>query len=206
MELFYAATVITLGDGKKTPFWHAPWLHGKRPIDVAPLIYESSKRKSWRVAQALDGDAWIAKIDLQKPFTLDHFLQFVDLWTMLNTIHLDPDRADDITWKLTGNGQYSSKSAYAMQFFGSTYSTLHKTIWKVWAPPKVKFFAWLANQNRIWTADRLEKRGWPNCGLCPLCKQCVETVEHLFVHCYFTNRIWRSIMLGPTTPSPGGGT
>jgi hypothetical protein len=28
MEIFYASTSITLGNGKKTPFWHAPWLNG----------------------------------------------------------------------------------------------------------------------------------------------------------------------------------
>jgi hypothetical protein len=25
--------------------------------------------------------------------------------------------------------------------------------------PKIKFFAWLAIQNNLWTVDRLEKRG-----------------------------------------------
>jgi hypothetical protein len=48
MELFYTATIITVGNGMKTPFWHAPWLEGKRPIDIAPLIFASSKRKNGR--------------------------------------------------------------------------------------------------------------------------------------------------------------
>jgi hypothetical protein len=30
MELFYAPSDITREDGKKTPFWHAPWLGGKK--------------------------------------------------------------------------------------------------------------------------------------------------------------------------------
>jgi hypothetical protein len=67
------------------------------------------------------------------------------------------------------------------------------TVWKVWAPPKVKFFAWLAMQNRVWTADRLAKRGWPNCGLCPLCKQVQESVDHLIFQCRVTVRIWGMI-------------
>jgi hypothetical protein len=28
MEILYAATTIALGNGQKTPFWHAPWLGG----------------------------------------------------------------------------------------------------------------------------------------------------------------------------------
>jgi hypothetical protein len=108
---------------------------------VAPLIYESSKRKNWKVAQALHQDAWIAKIDLQCTFSLDHFMQFVDLWTRLTTIHLNPGVSDEISWKLTENGLYSTKSAYEMQFFGSTTSPLNKMVWKAWAPPKINFFA-----------------------------------------------------------------
>jgi hypothetical protein len=38
---------------KKTPFRHAPWLDSRKPIDIAPLIYESSKRKNLTVSQAL---------------------------------------------------------------------------------------------------------------------------------------------------------
>ena len=48
----------------------------------------------------------------------------------------------------------------------------------------------LATQNRIWTADALHRRGWPNCGLCPLGKQTMESIDHLFVHCRFTHHLW----------------
>jgi hypothetical protein len=52
MELFYAATTITIGNGNIAPFWHSPWLNGKKPKDIAPLIYEASTRKKWSVKQA----------------------------------------------------------------------------------------------------------------------------------------------------------
>jgi hypothetical protein len=190
MEIFYAATTITLGNGKKTPFWFAPWLEGRKPIDIASLIFAISKRKNWKVSQALCEDAWVTKIALESSFTMEHLSQFIDLWTLISNISLVLEQEDDIVWKLTPDGQYSAKSAYELQFMGATLSSMDKTVWKVWAPPKVKFFAWLANQNRIWTADRLTKRGWPNCGLCPLCKQCTETIDHLLVHCRYTTRLW----------------
>jgi hypothetical protein len=37
----------------------------------------------------------------------------------------------------------------------------------------------------------LRKRGWDNCGFCPLCKQTEESNNHLFVHCRFTTRVWK---------------
>ena len=57
-------------------------------------------------------------------------------------------------------------------------------------PPKFKFFSWLILQNRVWTADRLERRGWPNGKTCPLCRREDETARHLFFTCRFTIRIW----------------
>ena len=71
---------------------------------------------------------------------------------------------------------------------------MDRMVWKVWVPPKVKFFSWLALQDRIWTANRLERRGWPNCGLCPLCKREQETGAHLFFKCRYTIRLWRAII------------
>jgi hypothetical protein len=144
MDIFYTATEISLGNGNKTPFWQAPWLHGRRPIDVAPLIFEISKRKNWVVAKALHGNSWVAKIDLEKNFTIEHFNQFLELWTHLSTIHLNELVEDDISWRLASNGQYSAKSAYEVQFLGLIKSLMYDTVWKARAPPKTKFFFCMA--------------------------------------------------------------
>jgi hypothetical protein len=190
MNIFYAATIITLGNGCKTSFWHAPWLHGRAPKDIAPKLFESSKRKKWKVSQALLNDAWLSKIDWGMVLDGELISQFVELSQLTNNVHLQHDLEDTIVWKLTKDGHYTAASAYKLQFFGLIHSEMNNVVWKAWAPPKCKNHAWLALQNRLWTADRLEKRGWPNCGLCPLCKQTMESANHLFVHCRFTRRIW----------------
>jgi hypothetical protein len=46
MDIFYAATTTTLGNGQKSPFWQAPWLDGRKPTEIAPLIFAKSKRKN----------------------------------------------------------------------------------------------------------------------------------------------------------------
>ncbi|KAK1649450.1 hypothetical protein QYE76_067255 [Lolium multiflorum] len=109
----------------------------RKPIDVAPLIYAVSKRKNWKVSHAMNGEAWISKITLDASFSLDHFSQFVDLWSLISTINLTPEVEDDITWRLTPSGNYTAKSAYELQLLGSTASPMNKTIWKAWAPPKL---------------------------------------------------------------------
>ena len=62
LNFFYASTTIKVGNGVKTPFWESPWLLGRKPKDTAPLIYESSSRKHWKVRETLKENVWILKI------------------------------------------------------------------------------------------------------------------------------------------------
>jgi hypothetical protein len=194
MNIFYAATTITLGNGKKTPFWDAPWLNGRAPKEIAPKIFESSKRKKCKVEQAIVNRYWIASITIDNTFSETHLAQFIELWQLVNGVQLQSGVEDSVVWKLTANGQYSAASAYNLQFLGLVQSAMNTIVWKAWATPKAKHHAWLAFQNRLWTADRLEKRGWANCGLCPFCKQTTESTDHLFVHCRFTVRLWELLI------------
>ena len=85
-------------------------------------------------------------------------------------------------------------SAYNAQFEGLTFSSMPDAVWKNWAPPKCKLFVWLILQNRVWTSDRLQRRGWPNCGRCQLCNREAETGPHLFFKCRYTLRIWNEVI------------
>jgi hypothetical protein len=136
MDYFYAATTIALGNGRKTPFWEAPWLDGRIPKDIAPKIYECCARKNRTVSQAIHENAWIRKLKLDKAFSLEHLTQLVELWSLVNNVQLQDEVDDDILWKFTNNGHYSVVSAYKMKFLGLVQSSMYKIIWKAWAPPK----------------------------------------------------------------------
>lgn len=79
-----------------------------------------------------------------------------------------------------------------MQFEGGTYSFLPLTVWHVWAPAKCKFL-WLMLQDRIWTADRLQQREWPNEYFCQFCFRNLETSFHLFCECPAVRSIWNQV-------------
>jgi hypothetical protein len=139
--------------------------------------------------QAISGSSWVRNISLETPLSPTHISQFVELWSLVHNVQLNEEDEDDITWNLMDNGQYSASSVYEAQFFGLVYSDMYTLVWKAWATPKAKHHAWLALQDHLWTADRLEKRGWPNCGLCPFCNQVLESTNHLFVNCRFSIHI-----------------
>jgi hypothetical protein len=101
---------------------------------------------------------WISNIKRDATLAVPHIREYLRRWEHLDGVQLIEENEDSIVWNLTSNGEYSSASAYEAQFFGATLTCFNKLVWKNWAPPKVKFFAWLAIRNRLWTAGRLEKK------------------------------------------------
>jgi hypothetical protein len=91
-----ATTFASLGNGRKTPFWHAPWLEGKRSRDIAPKFFEICKRKNWKVSQALHDDEWITKLSGEATLSLQHLTQFVQLWALIQNVNLVEHTEDDI--------------------------------------------------------------------------------------------------------------
>jgi hypothetical protein len=86
MEILYAATIITVGNGKKTPFSHGPWLGGQKPIDIAPSPSELES------GQTLHGNAWVRNVDLEQDFSIEQLSQFVELWGCIDNFQPQPRR------------------------------------------------------------------------------------------------------------------
>jgi hypothetical protein len=57
------------------------------------------------------------------------------------------------------NGEYTARSTYKLQFYGSHPSFQVGNLWKARAEPKVKVLEWTTMHQRILTADNLASRG-----------------------------------------------
>jgi hypothetical protein len=126
---------------------------------------------------------------------------------LVDGVVLQPNIADQHFWRLSAQGTYCRKSAYDAFFVGSISFAPWRRVWKTWAPLRCKFFVWLAIKNRVWTTDRLAKRGLPHPVACPLCDQAEESIQHILVSCVFARQIWTSILhnlgLLAIVPQPG---
>jgi hypothetical protein len=97
-------------------------------------------------------------------------------------------------WTPASSGAYSSESAYDRFFTGSVEFEPAGRIWKSWAPPRCKFFLWLASLNRCWTADHLARRGLDHLLHCMFYDQEEETIQHILVGCVFSKEIWFRVL------------
>ncbi|PNT69904.1 hypothetical protein BRADI_2g02653v3, partial [Brachypodium distachyon] len=139
--LFSALTKICVNDGRTASFWCNAWLQGERARDIAPMLFQAARRKNRSVKDAITEHNWIR--DIRQNFEHHMIHQFANLYMRVVQVHLQEDDPDTISWKLTSSGKYSAKSAYIAQFQGLTCQPFNLFIWKVWAPEKCRFFAWL---------------------------------------------------------------
>lgn len=69
-----------------------------------------------------------------------------------------------------------------------------QSVWRIKAEGKICFFMWLLLHNRLWTVDRLAKRGWPHNALCVLCDQVQESSSYIILDCPFAKELWHSLL------------
>lgn len=68
-----------------------------------------------------------------------------------------------------------------------------KILYSNYARPRASFTLWMACHQRLATKDRLSRFGIANDGLCCFCGN-IESTEHLFFACGYTNTIWRKVL------------
>ena len=139
------------------------WWNGECPKDVAPLIFHICKRKNRAVQQALTDNNWVRDVNLLRFDTTQHFTHFTH------------SPLGKTTWGGTKSGHSGSNYMEAhsnwrihssLSIPGTIHSCSNPKFWQVnlenLGSSILQVFAWLAIQNRLWTADRLAARGCPD--------------------------------------------
>ncbi|XP_066333406.1 uncharacterized protein [Miscanthus floridulus] len=166
------------------------WEKVQRPLEYGGLGIHNIESFGWALQIRW---LWAKKTDhsyIRGGLSVEVLMEYLLLWDQLDGVHRNQDTPDQHLWKLTQSGIYTSKSTYEALFIGSIKFIPWKRIWKSWAPLRCKFFVWLAIKQRLWTADRLARRGLQHPPACLFCDQAQETAPHLLLSCVFSRQIW----------------
>ena len=63
-------------------------------------------------------------------------------------------------------------------------------MWKLRCPAKAKLLTWSNFENKTPTRDVLQHRNHHGPGWCSVCKDDIESIPHLFIHCRFVKEVW----------------
>lgn len=186
-DIFNSMAEYVVGDEADTSFWKANWLGGKCIAWRWPVLFSYVGCSRLTVDKALANNRWVR--DLQGSLSNEALGEYFQLWEEVQGISLHPT-PDSIKWKLTGDGIFSTSSAYDL-FCAMKEDCDHGALlWHTKAPSRVRFFMWLVLKGRCLTADNLAKRWWPHDDLCSLCQRVSEDGHHLFVTCNYTYAVW----------------
>ncbi|CAM0870748.1 unnamed protein product [Alopecurus aequalis] len=90
-------------------------------------------------------------------------------------------------------GQLKNSALYDLLHSGGELSEHADFVWSNHAPSKVRFFGWLAVQDRIQCRANLVKKTILRAdeGGCPICGAFPETTTHILLDCPFARSFWR---------------
>lgn len=200
-QLCKAATLTSVGNGNGALFWEDKWIQGSCVEDLAPNLYSyvhQRIRAMRSVAQGMTDGRWA--LDIGPDVNEQTLREYLHLWNLLETVHLQPDVEDSHHWAWDKSGQFTTRSAYAARFWGREVVPTANFTWSNKAPLRCRFFTWLALRNRCWTSDRLARRGLDHQERCPFCDQHQETMTHIMLQCVFSREVWTKVCSALNNP------
>jgi len=131
------------------------------------------------------------QIDFRRSLNDEEMVEWARLVELVNQTTLTEGR-DVMKWVLEKRGNYTTRSLYKAMTFGGVKDPVLMRIWRCRIPLKIKFFLWMAFNDRIQAAVQLKKKKWSGQEECKLCGE-RETVDHILFLCPVALFMWTLI-------------
>lgn len=107
------------------------------------------------------------------------------------------DEPDQLIWAHADTGSYSPKYGYKFLMSKKGWGDPKwwaKSLWKLKCPAKAKTFFWCILKKKAPTWEILQSRCKQGPGRCALCKNDLETANHLFMECPTAKKVWSEVL------------
>lgn len=188
---FRALTLVKVGDGEHTSFWHDRWLLNSTFAQTFPVLYSHCINPDATVATELT-----SPISAQLRPRLTHAavdeLRIVESCISIDILSNDPDVR--ILYSQPGKLFDTRAVPNALQAEHLPNPDALR-VWQTKLPTKVKFFGWLLTLGRINCRAYLYHRHICSReeASCESCPDSLETADHIFFNCPVALRAWRLI-------------
>ncbi|GJV02090.1 RNA-directed DNA polymerase, eukaryota [Tanacetum coccineum] len=190
---FISHCKLRVGNGTSTRFWKDMWLGNSRLCMEYPRLFALENDKECKVATKLHGPFESSfRRNVRggiESSQLSHILGDLESVVLSNA-------EDRWVWDLNGEGSFRVKDARSLidEFLLPNSNT--ETRWVKVVPIKVNIFAWKVSLDRLPTCSNLMKRGvMVSPSSCPVCRNVIEDVDHLFFQCILAQEINRGICI-----------
>ncbi|KAF8779507.1 hypothetical protein HU200_002560 [Digitaria exilis] len=191
-------TLVKLGDGETTSFWHDTWSEAGVLRDALPAIFSHCLDPDATVAEVLSAGG-LTRSGLQPRLTTAAGAELELLRGALEAVQLQPFA--DVRWVSGG----PSTAVRATDFYNALRTPIGgppmaEVNWNCLAPKKVQVFFWILRHDRTRTRASLHRHGARDTSDCPFYPGVPEETAHLFVSCPYLTGLWARLL--PDQPTP----
>jgi hypothetical protein len=152
-EMFFAHGIFKIGNGESVRFWEDVWLGDTSLAQQYPSLYNIVQQKHTLLADVLAQTP--LNIAFRRSLVGNKWNRWLHLCQRLMMVQLS-NTPDQFVWKLTDTSTFSIKSLYSDQLNGPT-RFLHRYLWKLKIPLKIKKIMWFLKNKVLLTKDNLAK-------------------------------------------------
>ena len=119
-----------------TSFWHDVWLL-KTPLKIVfPHLFDICSNPTVKVADCYNSE-W--EMDFRRIFGDLELVKWANIQYVLHNVQLNQEE-DVVSWTLSPNKMFSTRSLYPSLIFGGVSSKLTSKVWKCNLPLKIRIF------------------------------------------------------------------
>ncbi|KAI8537423.1 hypothetical protein RHMOL_Rhmol09G0022900 [Rhododendron molle] len=178
-----------VGNGQGMFLWLDNW-HPMGPLYDRfgnEVVFNLGRSLQARVSFIISQGGW------RWPRTRNRITQ--DIINHAHSVDLKPDitREDSIVSLPQSNGCFSTKSAWEAFRNRFPSPTWVNTVWGSKIVPRWSFLLWLAVQYKLSTRDRFHSWVMNVEDYCVLCRNDIDSHNHLFFRCSFSSIVWNEV-------------
>jgi hypothetical protein len=93
------------------------------------------------------------------------------------------------------DGALDASALYKLRTWGGVDAPFYSFMWENHAPPRDRFFAWLMSRSRVPSRSSLLRKKVLTAAeaVCPMCREPLETANHIFFECDLSRRFWDTV-------------
>ncbi|GKV25095.1 hypothetical protein SLEP1_g34588 [Rubroshorea leprosula] len=189
---------VNIREGNTVSFWWDKWRGEECLANMFPRLYllSTEKMKMCSEMGSRINGLWEWNLTWRRKLFEWEEEEAMELHNMIQRVQTSQGCMDSWEWTHSKDGQYSTKSAYAIlakEEREATEITTFSRIWNSVLPNKISAFNWQLLQDRIPTKMNLLTRGIikdiQDCK-CGICGEEEEDTKHLFLKCNMVRWLW----------------
>jgi hypothetical protein len=193
LPIYRAITIVLLGNGTTTSFWHDVWYEDDSMAEWFLELYTHCRMQEMTVNQAVQGElqnSLVPRRTVVADLQLGHVIEIIEQQQLQDT----RDRRQSPLFKK--NGEVDTSMLYrALKTTETSPDPWAKFVWNNKAPPRVKFFAWLLSQGKIQCKTNLAKKRIVQNIDCDVCQAAEETPAHVIFGCPAAKQFWEAVQI-----------